>query len=407
MINSECWRRTSAKETFELIGNHKERFGLERIVDITSLDITGIPVYLCIRPRGKLMSLSAGKGLNAIDSIVSAAMESIEIDVAERIPLNSYQSLSYESLPIERRCEIEKISFISSAHLSPKTPIDWVEGYEIGSNTCKLLPLELVSMDLETHVGNLNRFAFGTNGLASSIYHDEAVLSGLYEVIERDTIACWSAYRLKYPKATQFAVDIESIPFEKTSQLIDKISSSGLQIFILQLKNELDIPVFKCHILNNIDQGRATASGYGCHHNVEIALNRAITEAAQGRNCYIAGSREDMLKSRYKAIDYGYASNYFSQLNIEPVDTPSGDCIITINQAILDITNKFKERHWSMPIVYTYPNAHPFSVVKVVCPDLMPTSFSGMTLSHPRSSAFLAPKTKYQSFIEILNSFSD
>ena len=80
----------------------------------------------------------------------------------------------------------------------------------------------------------------------------------------------------------------------------------------MQLRNELNIPVFSCHILNSVDMATTSASGYGCHHSTELALNRAITEAAQSRACLIAGSREDMLKTKFKTIDYSHTHTIFS-----------------------------------------------------------------------------------------------
>ena len=89
------WRSTSSSEAFELIKKFGKNYGIERIADITSLDVTEIPIYIGLRPRGKTLCVSAGKGLTRIDSIVSAGMESIEIDVAENVKQDLYNNSSY------------------------------------------------------------------------------------------------------------------------------------------------------------------------------------------------------------------------------------------------------------------------------------------------------------------------
>jgi YcaO-like protein with predicted kinase domain len=44
------------------------------------------------------------------------------------------------------------------------------------------------------------------------------------------------------------------------------------------------------------------ADGMGCHPTREIAILRALTEAAQSRAALIAGSRDDMLREAYLQI---------------------------------------------------------------------------------------------------------
>jgi ribosomal protein S12 methylthiotransferase accessory factor len=257
-------------------------------------------------------------------------------------------------------------------------------------------------MNTSAVTGPLASFAWGSNGLASSVDRQEAILSGLYEVIERDSLACWSNYIQKNLSTKLFCVDVTSLPFTSSRRLISKITEAGLELYLVQLRNELHLPVFKCHILNNIDQARSTASGYGCHHSAEIAINRAITEAVQGRTCFISGSREDILTKRFNSTDYGYAKSHFSNFIQEEFVCDVSHVSSTVD-ALASLINSFDALGWHRPIVFDYPNSGPFSVVKVICPSLMPVSFSGMSMFHPRLSTFTPPRTKFQLFCESIS----
>lgn len=393
------WRLVSSDDVFQLVTEHRAFFGLERLVDITTLDITGIPVFLCIRPRGRLLSVSAGKGLTEIDSLVSAAMEAIEHDVAESLPISVAQSYSYTDLPAQSRCNFNNLPLLSYSFFNVDERLHWVEAYELHTGLPKFLPYEYLSLNCEHHLNCLSRFPWGTNGLASSVNRHEAILSALYEVIERDTIHCWSAYRSNARKQPQFSIDLNSIPFSSTRELVEKLISKSLDVYIVYLRNELSIPVYKCHILNRVDPARSTASGYGCHHLHEVAINRAITEAVQGRTGYISGSREDMFKSRFNKSDYGYAKNHFDAYLNEAFDDSSFNFPFSTTDSINSITTSFASLGWDLPIVYDYPNAGPFAVVKVFCPSLAPVSFSDMTVTSDRLKQFKPVFSTYQSFV--------
>jgi YcaO-like protein with predicted kinase domain len=397
--SSRTWRSITSEDAFKLVGLHAEKFGITRISNITNLDILGIPVYMCMRPRGRSVSVSAGKGITHIDAIMSAAMESIEMDAAERVKPNEAVHAAFAQLPTANRIPFELLPVISTSNFTPSTQAAWLKAYTYDDNILYYLPFESISMDARIVTSGFSTFAWGSNGLASSLERSEAILSAIYEVIERDSIACWMDYHTKYPHAKLFRIDLPTIPFTSSLELIEAVVSSGLKLYLIQLRNELNMPVFVCHLLNGLDQANTTATGYGCHHDTEIALNRAITEAAQSRACFIAGSREDILKAKFRTTNYHDVNTYFANfipedLHIEPAKPSS--TILAINL----ILERFRSLNWHAPIVYDYPNCEPFSVVRVICPNLMPYSFSGMSISHPRSHYFNPPRSSFQRFCE-------
>ena len=393
------WRSVKSEDTFKLVMVSINLFGITRISNITHLDITGIPVYTCMRPRGLSVTVSAGKGLSHIDAIISAAMESIEMDVAERVSLREATYASFDQLPDSCRIPFEFLPVISTANFKPETKVSWLKAYTFDKSLLFYVPYECISMDARLVTGGLATFCWGSNGLASSVERTEAILSGLYEVIERDTIFCWNYYHQVNSDAKFFRLDISTIPYISSLELINKIEESGLKLYLIQLHNEINIPVFVCHILNGLDQANTTATGYGCHHDAEIALNRAITEAVQSRTGFIAGSREDILKAKFRSTSYDDVNNFFSNFILENLLVEQSQPSSTLSALNL-IIERFSSLGWLPPIIYDYPNAEPFSVVRVICPNLLPVCFSGMSINHPRYHSFNPPRTSFQRFIE-------
>ena len=125
-------------------------------------------------------------------------------------------------------------------------------------------------------------------------------------------------------------------------------------------------------------------------HSQEVALNRSITEAVQGRTCFIAGARDDMIKSRYRMRPI---NKLFSEINFLEEELILTSFNISINNCLSDLRERLARLGWSLPYYYQFKNTEPFTVVKVVLPDALPISFSDMTFTHHRFNKFLdAPR---------------
>ena len=74
-------------------------------------------------------------------------------------------------------------------------------------------------------------------------------------------------------------------------------------VAVWEVTSDIGLPAFLCRILQE-DSGLSNtvrpAAGMGCHLVREIALLRALTEAAQSRLTFIAGARDDMPRQGYE-----------------------------------------------------------------------------------------------------------
>ena len=56
------------EDTLAKIEPHLSAIGVTRCADVTDLDRVGIPVFCAIRPQGKMIQVTNGKGLRRIDA---------------------------------------------------------------------------------------------------------------------------------------------------------------------------------------------------------------------------------------------------------------------------------------------------------------------------------------------------
>src|SRR5262249_24268854 len=164
---------------------HLTTFGITRCADITGLDRIGIPVYVAVRPDGRILQTSNGKGLEHTDAKVSALMEAIEEWHAEH-PVLEVRRCSFAALRAEGEPALSPQG-IDGCPRGNRTTVrqvlDWIEGKELHSGTRTWLPA------YAAYYQRHQPYHFSYNGLASGNHVVEATLHALYEVIERDALA--------------------------------------------------------------------------------------------------------------------------------------------------------------------------------------------------------------------------
>jgi ribosomal protein S12 methylthiotransferase accessory factor len=168
-----------------------------------------------------------------------------------------------------------------------------VAAEELMTGRMTLVPAELV---LLPYVGRSGTGLFGSqsNGLCSGNTVMEATLHGLFEVIERDV----RSFHYVFDRAKR--VNLASLP-EVAKEQLQSMQSAGLECCVRVLPNSFGIPVFEAMVMDPFAPAwRFTNGGYGCHLVSEIALIRAITEAAQSRLSWIHGGRDDLEAPRLR-----------------------------------------------------------------------------------------------------------
>lgn len=290
-------RKITAKKTKAIIDPLRKKFGITRIANIDGLDTLDIPVSIAIRPNARHLCGALGKGLTRELSYVSAVMEAIESYHMETPPLpeltGSYQDLYKNYLLIDP--EIFPKGSIARGNIK-EISFGWNQATNLVNHQINYIPHVLIKLNSSQLNSNAGLFSVTTNGLAAGNTLNEAILHGLYEVIERDSVSRFLAKKSFERNKTK--IQLETIRSPVNKSLLEKFIDKKINIEIWKIPSITDFPAYYCRIY---DPMSTSVFGYfygsGCHMLEDIALSRAITEAAQSRAAFISGSRDDIYPS--------------------------------------------------------------------------------------------------------------
>jgi ribosomal protein S12 methylthiotransferase accessory factor len=280
-------RSRSPEETWSRISSHLELCGITRVADVTGLDRIGIPVAMAVRPRSQTLSVSQGKGLSRTLARLSAVMESIEFWYAESVGL----PLLHEQTPsaaIDLPYDVQDLDAERGSLVTVATPMDWLAGTGLLSGSRVPVPAEAVR--LSSASGPRWRppgIRSSSNGLASGNTLAEARAHALYEIIERDSLAMSRSL----DNAPGRPVDLTTVTSGNCAGLIRQCAEADVHLAVQWCPGRFEVPCFAAQVWS--EDFPVTALGSGAHGDADIALSRAITEAAQSRLTAITGTRDD------------------------------------------------------------------------------------------------------------------
>lgn len=294
-------RSESPEETLARMRPFGARMGITRLGNVTGLDHIGIPVAVAIRPRSHSVAVSQGKGPTLVHAMTSAFMEAAELFHAEELRARAcWESL--HRLSMHARVAPPDLLNRTERHLSPRTEIPWIEGHDLCENRSCWVPLELVYTDFELSSHDCgDYFLASSNGLASGNHVLEAISSGICEVVERDAVALWERRSTIVRARTR--VDLATIDDPNCLNLLQQYERSGMAVQVWDVTSDCGIAVFICEIhprTHDPSTMSRRSRGAGCHVSRDIALSRALTEAAQTRLTHITGMRDDIFSDAYE-----------------------------------------------------------------------------------------------------------
>lgn len=371
-------RFATLQETYQKVQAFEKAIGLTRNANVTGLDRLGIPVTLAIRPNSLTISTSSGKGLSIEAALVSGIMEALEIYHVETTSFNPLL-LSYENLIKEHvAIPIEDLPFRKHSLFHPKWPERWVFGCDLISGQEVAVPFTSVSMnyqDFRQEITELRSFASSTNGLASGNHFLEALCSAIYELIERDAVSCHEV-AIEQRKFLSPRVCLESIPYPAIQEIIARFERVDVYPFLYDCTLDTNVPVFKAVLCDKQFPYLGPIAGYGAHLDPQVAILRALTEAAQGHTVLISGSRDDIFSpqlSVFKQYDMNYElQNYMSQEPTINAASYINQATATFEEDLHLLINKLQSAGFKQVIVFdmTQKEFADVSVVRVFVPGL-------------------------------------
>ncbi|MFP2912380.1 YcaO-like family protein [Pyxidicoccus sp. 3LFB2] len=390
-------RVVSPNETLERVRRLMPVLGITRIANVTGLDTIGIPVVMVTRPNARSLAVSQGKGLTLDAAKASGLMESVEGYHAEHVSLPlklaTYNELRFREAVVD----VAGLPRLSVSLFHENWRMLWVEGVDLARGSKVWLPFDLVHTDftLPLPTGS-GAFLMSSNGLASGNHVLEATLHGLCEVVERDATALWHARGPRAQAGTR--LELDSVEDPACREALEKYARAGVAVGVWETTSDVGVPAFTCSIIDREPEPQrpvAVAGGMGCHPSREVALLRALTEAAQSRLTRISGARDDLHRKAYEAAKDGVAAERLrTRLREEPPvrrfqDVPSQDGA-TLEEDLAWVMGKLMAVGLSQVVAVdlTKPELG-VPVVRVVVPGLEPTHEAPGYVPGPRARKVL------------------
>ena len=365
----------------ETIKNNEEKCkiaGITRITEITHLDRIGLPVFSAIRPTSQdgAISIYGGKGISSEHAKASAMMEGFERYSAEKQDENLVtgtvseisskgNTIDVESLNLPKDFKKENIELFN---------LEWNICHDLISGDDYYVPSNAIYHPYVLEDNSCQSlFKSNTNGLASGNSLEEAILHGMFEVIERDA---WSIFELTHKNYKQ--IDLDSIESETVNDAISKFSENDIKIKLMDFTADVNIPTIAASADDTLlkDAGLLTL-GIGTHLDPEVAVLRALTEVAQSRATQIHGAREDTVRAdfartagyeRMKRINKYYFQEEDEKIRLSDIENRSTDSITKDIDIVLEELKSNEIEH----VLYydlTRPELN-VNVVRVIIPTM-------------------------------------
>lgn len=278
------------------------RFGITRLAVLTGLDRLGVPVAAAYRPNSRSLAVFQGKGTSLAAAKASALMEAAEAWHAEHARPPSwrgrYAELAAAGLPALDPARLPRAA--DAAGTDPReADLPWAEGRDLFTGAARLVPWDLVAADYTLAGAPDGPLQATTNGLASGNHPLEALSHALCEAIERDALALWRLLPAAAQDAT--ALDLSTAGEGLRRALLDRFAAAGVALRAFDVTSDIGVPAVLC-LAASEDEAADEAQpelGSGCHPDPEVALARAVAEAAQARLTRIAGARDDLEPDSY------------------------------------------------------------------------------------------------------------
>jgi len=358
-------RLLSGEDMWARVRPHLWDYGLTRVAHLTHLDRIGIPVHMAVKPAGISLASGSGKGVTELASTLSAVMEAIEqtywetCDPEHRLATQAELAagdeafVGYDVLPLNR------------GHvLTESTPLRWVQLWDVANGGPVWAPLSHITLPLGRRFEQ-NGVMVSTNGLASGSHVLEAMLSGLMEVIERDAITL--AYLTESLRPV--AGDDRSSTW---AALADRIAAAGLRLTVSECTtDDVGVPTYHARI-SDPGGGVGDFGGYGAALDSDVAVVRAITEAAQSRCIVVAGARDDIhMLQRRGAVRLAKRPPAVADVKVparyRPVDLSGRSLVEDLTAAVAQLRRAGLDR----VLVHRYSGERdPVQVVRVLVPGL-------------------------------------
>jgi ribosomal protein S12 methylthiotransferase accessory factor len=348
---------------------------------------------------------ASGAGLNREQALWSCMGEAVErysaaIANTDALVYASPANLVGKAIALEKfvwfsDAQYQQYSFICKP--SSSQSIHWAQCRNLFDHSELLFPAQLIWLDNSVLKSPAERYITQiSTGLAAGGTPEMSELSGLYEVIERDTFTCYWLLK-QSPKR----LDWRQLP-NLNPQISALLATLTTEITLLLLENDFGIPAVLC--IQQSYHHEAIALGMCANLELTVAIQKAVVES-----CHTLNWTLDMKRNGLSAVDAQEVNDfrehvrfYFDKTRFSELDfllqapaAPTAtyrqtqsealrNCHDQIGEVLQRLANRGYEA-WSIDITRPEFQRLNFVVCRVIIPGLQPLHVgAGMEYRDPK-----------------------
>lgn len=233
-------------------------------------------------------SRNGGAGLSREQAIGAAIGESLERYCCNFYDRTSLRLSSFEDLTGHAVEPSEWILYSKRQYSSKDFPcheftantrIAWVEATSLISHQTRLVPAAMTYLPYYGIPGETIVSPSISTGLSCRESEVDAILSGIYECIERDAFTIHWLNALKAPRIVP-----EEIPDKELRDIfVERFARPGIQYFIWDITLDIPVPSYFCVAIGTSNIGQLFCVGTASHLDSRQALLKSLIEASQER----------------------------------------------------------------------------------------------------------------------------
>lgn len=182
-----------------------------------------------------------------------------------------------------------------------------------------------------------------SNGAAAGNTVTEALLQGLLELVERDSVALWW-----HPRCRRPAFDLSAWDDPRIDAALEAQRALGSEVWVLDVTSDLGIPAAVAVATGWTPVTRAPLLGFGAHLDPALAVVRALTELAQMQAPVIA-SRGQILHVDPRSAEAAWftevtveAEPWLAPHGVAPI--PETPAYASVDEAVEDAVARLADR---------------------------------------------------------------
>lgn len=154
-------------------------------------------------------------------------------------------------------------------------PVDWTPVWSLTQGRARFLPTMYCYYGYPTPADGLYCWA-DSNGNAAGNSLEEAILQGVLELIERDSVCLWWYSRVRRP-----GVDLASFHLPFVDRMVALYAETHRDLWAIDLTTDLGVAAFAAISRRTDRPVEDITLGFGCHLDAGTALTRALSEMNQ------------------------------------------------------------------------------------------------------------------------------